>query len=78
MDISASAITFEFRSDTVVDAMAIIKLIQSEHEDGMYRMNGATGLRFTAHEEMELAVRLDRVSELLGYFAKNTSPQIRY
>ncbi|MDO4449390.1 MAG: transcription-repair coupling factor [Moraxella sp.] len=78
MDISASAMTFEFRSDTVVDAMAIIRLIQSEHKEGVYRMNGATGLKFTAYEEMELSVRLDRTLELLSYFAKNVSSQVEH
>lgn len=71
MDAAQSTISIEFRPDTPVDGLAIIKLIQSN--DG-YRMNGATAIRYTSQQPMDVQDRIDKVNELLLYFesAKTT------
>ncbi|WP_434353661.1 transcription-repair coupling factor [Psychrobacter sp. HD31] len=71
IDASDSAITFEFAPDTPVDAITIIKLIQSKPNE--YRMNGATGIRYTATKEAVLEdakKRIEKVKALLVYFGK--------
>ena len=65
IDAAEHTITIEFRPDTPVDALAIIKLIQS---GGDYRMQGATGIRFNAKTAMKTQERIDKVNELLLYF----------
>ena len=65
IDAAEHTITIEFRPDTPVDALAIIKLIQS---GGDYRMQGATGIRFNAKTAMQTQERIDKVNELLLYF----------
>lgn len=68
IDAASHSISMEFKADTPVDGLAIIKLIQSH--DG-YRMQGATMLKFIAKTEMDVQVRLDKVAELLLYFEQN-------
>ncbi len=75
IDATAHAISFEFKADTRVDGLAIIKLIQSG--DG-YRMQGATVLRYAptinsknATDGMDVQMRLDKIAELLSYFEAN-------
>ncbi len=65
MDATERHITVEFRPDTPVDGLAIIKLIQSG--DG-YRMQGATAIRYTAKVAMDTQMRIDKLGELLLYF----------
>ena len=65
MDITEQQLTVEFRADTPVDGLAIIKLIQSG--DG-YRMQGATAIRYTAKAAMDTQMRIDKLGELLLYF----------
>lgn len=65
IDATQSTINIEFRADTPIDGLAIIKLIQSN--DG-YRMNGATAIRYTSQELMDTQARIDKVNELLLYF----------
>ena len=71
IDAAQSTISIEFRPDTPVDGLAIIKLIQSN--DG-YRMNGTTAIRYTSQQPMDVQDRIDKVNELLLYFesAKTT------
>ena len=65
IDATQTTISIEFRADTPIDGLAIIKLIQSN--DG-YRMNGATAIRYTSQELMDTQARIDKVNELLLYF----------
>ncbi|WFF37710.1 transcription-repair coupling factor [Moraxella nasibovis] len=65
IDVTAHALSLEFKPDTSVDGLAIIKLIQSD--DG-YRMNGATGLKYTFKNEKDVAGWVNAVFELLNYF----------
>lgn len=65
IDAAQSTISIEFRPDTPVDGLAIIKLIQSN--DG-YRMNGTTAIRYTSQQPMDVQDRIDKVNELLLYF----------
>ncbi|WP_049235996.1 transcription-repair coupling factor [Moraxella canis] len=65
IDAAQNTISIEFRPDTPVDGLAIIKLIQSN--DG-YRMNGATAIRYTSQQPMDVQDRIDKVNELLLYF----------
>lgn len=65
IDATQTTINIEFRADTPIDGLAIIKLIQSN--DG-YRMNGATAIRYTSQELMDTQARIDKVNELLLYF----------
>lgn len=66
IDVTAHGIGIEFKADTPVDGLAIIKLIQS---DDSYRMNGATGLKYTFKDEKDVTERVNVVFELLRYFA---------
>ena len=70
IDVSETAMILEFKPDTPVDAMAIIKLVQSQ--DG-YRMNGATGLKRTFTAVMGLKERIGAVSDLLKDLAKQSN-----
>ncbi|OOR90116.1 transcription-repair coupling factor [Moraxella caviae] len=74
IDAAAHGISFEFKPDTPVDGMAIIRLIQSgDDKHGSYRMNGATGLKFISKAEMDVQARLDKCSELLHYFGNSVN-----
>lgn len=67
IDANSNSMTLEFAPDTPVDALAIIKLIQSNGQH--YRMNGASGIRY--HDPDKLATAQQRVTvvqELLYYF----------
>ncbi|OPH38600.1 transcription-repair coupling factor [Moraxella equi] len=64
IDVTAHGLSMEFKADTPVDGLAIIKLIQSN--DG-YRMNGATGLKYTFRDEKDVVGRTNAVFELLKY-----------
>ena len=68
IDVSACQMSMEFKPDTPVDGMAVIKLVQSN--DG-YRMNGATGLKRT-FKEKSVIERIEMVMELLDYLTKHT------
>lgn len=68
IDVSACQMSMEFKPDTPVDGMAVIKLVQSN--DG-YRMNGATGLK-RIFKEKSVIERIEMVMELLDYLAKHT------
>lgn len=65
IDATAAAITIDFKPDAPIDGMAIIQLMQNRSG---YRMQGATRLRYQADGEMNAALRLDKISELLDYF----------
>ncbi|WP_352338158.1 transcription-repair coupling factor [Psychrobacter sp. 16-MNA-CIBAN-0192] len=70
IDASSSSMTLEFAPDTPVDALAIIKLIQSDSQ--RYRMNGASGIRYSDADKLETAQqRVKTVEELLHYFSKH-------
>ncbi len=72
IDANDNAVTLEFSSDTPVDAITIIKLIQSKPNE--YRMNGATGIRYKPIKEAVLenaTQRIEKVKELLEYFEKS-------
>ena len=67
IDANSSALSLEFAPDTPVDALAIIKLIQSDGQH--YRMNGASGIRYSHPEKLETAQqRVNVIQELLQYF----------
>lgn len=72
IDVTALAITLEFSADTPVDAGTIIALIQS---DTHYRMNGATGIKYTFKSPKEVSERFDAVLELLAYFKAQTNTE---
>lgn len=69
IDATDRVITILFRPDTLVDGLAIIKLIQSG--DG-YRMLGETTIRHQSPLVMDTQARLDKIHELLLYFEANT------
>ncbi len=67
IDASTNSVTLEFAPDTPVDALAIIKLIQSDAK--RYRMNGASGIRYSDADKLATAQqRVTMVQELLAYF----------
>ncbi len=70
IDANSSSMTLEFAPDTPVDALAIIKLIQTDGQ--RYRMNGASGIRY--QDSNKLATPQQRVTviqELLRYFSEH-------
>ena len=70
IDANSTNVTLEFAPDTPVDALAIIKLIQSDSK--RYRMNGASGIRYSDADKLESAQqRVNAIQELLQYFAKH-------
>ncbi len=72
IDASSNSVTLEFAPDTPVDALAIIKLIQSNGQ--RYRMNGASGIRFSDADKLATAQqRVTVVQELLSYFDEHTA-----
>lgn len=68
IDVSAKEASFEFKANTPIDGLAIIKLIQSG--DG-YRMTGSTSLKYSFKHDKDVAGRTNAVFELLHYFGKN-------
>ncbi|WP_201558843.1 transcription-repair coupling factor [Psychrobacter sp. 72-O-c] len=70
LDANSKSVTLEFAPDTPVDALAIIKLIQSNGQN--YRMNGASGIRYSNPDKLETAPqRVEMVQELLRYFSEH-------
>ncbi len=70
IDASSNSVTLEFAPDTPVDALAIIKLIQSDGQ--RYRMNGASGIRYSYPEKLVTAEqRVTAVQDLLRYFSQH-------
>ncbi len=75
IDASSNSVTLEFAPDTPVDALAIIKLIQSDGQ--RYRMNGASGIRFSDADKLATAQqRVTVVQELLSYFDEHTAAEM--
>ncbi|MGO1375030.1 transcription-repair coupling factor [Psychrobacter sp. AOP7-D1-15] len=70
IDANSSSMTLEFAPDTPVDALAIIKLIQTDGQ--RYRMNGASGIRYQNADKLETPQqRVTMVQELLRYFSEH-------
>lgn len=70
IDANSKSIILEFAPDTPVDALAIIKLIQSNGQH--YRMNGASGIRYSNPDKLETAPqRVEMMQELLRYFSEH-------
>ena len=70
IDAGTSSMTLEFAPDTPIDALAIIKLIQSDGQ--RYRMNGASGIRYSDADKLVTAQqRVTAVQELLHYFSQH-------
>ena len=70
IDANGSSMTLEFAPDTPVDALAIIKLIQTDGQ--RYRMNGASGIRYQNADKLETPQqRVTVIQELLRYFSKH-------
>jgi len=70
IDANSSSVSLEFAPDTPVDALAIIKLIQSNGQK--YRMNGASGIRYNDADKLESSEqRVKAVQELLKYFSEH-------
>lgn len=75
IDANSKSITLEFAPDTPVDALAIIKLIQSNGQH--YRMNGASGIRYSNPDKLETAPqRVEMVQELLRYFSEHRVAEV--
>ena len=75
IDASSNSVTLEFAPDTPVDALAIIKLIQSDAK--RYRMNGASGIRFSDADKLATAQqRVTMVQELLNYFHEHIAVEM--
>lgn len=68
IDVTTHGFSMEFKADTPVDGLTIIKLIQSD--DG-YRMNGATGLKYTFKNQKDVVGRTNTVFELLKYLHRH-------
>lgn len=68
IDLTAQGFSLEFRADTPIDGMAIIKLVQSYEG---YRMSGATTLKHVFKQPKDVAERVEAVCELLDYFHQN-------
>ncbi|MFZ2553058.1 transcription-repair coupling factor [Psychrobacter urativorans] len=67
IDANSNSMTLEFAPDTPVDALAIIKLIQNDGQ--RYRMNGASGIRYSDSAKLATAQqRVTAVQDLLRYF----------
>ncbi|WP_230660114.1 transcription-repair coupling factor [Psychrobacter sp. I-STPA10] len=75
IDASSSHVTMEFAPDTPVDALAIIKLIQSDAQ--RYRMNGASGIRYSDADKLDTPQkRIETVSDLLTHFAQHVVTEV--
>jgi transcription-repair coupling factor (superfamily II helicase) len=74
IDANSSSVSLEFAPDTPVDALAIIKLIQSNGQK--YRMNGASGIRYSDADKLESAEqRVKAVEKLLKYFSEHMTAE---
>lgn len=74
IDATANSVVLEFAPDTPVEALAIIQLIQSDGD--RYRMNGASGIRYTNPDKLQTPQqRIEVVRELLNHFSKHVSQQ---
>ncbi|WP_296405161.1 transcription-repair coupling factor [Psychrobacter sp.] len=72
IDATSNSVVLEFAPDTPVEALAIIQLIQSD--GNRYRMNGASGIRYTNPDKLQTPQqRVDVVRELLNHFSKYVS-----
>ena len=70
IDANSNSMTLEFAPDTPVDALAIIKLIQSNGQ--RYRMNGASGIRYQDADKLATPQqRVTAIQELLRYFSEH-------
>lgn len=70
IDANSNSMTLEFAPDTPVDALAIIKLIQSNGQ--RYRMNGASGIRYQDTDKLATPQqRVTAIQELLRYFSEH-------
>ena len=70
IDANSNSMTLEFAPDTPVDALAIIKLIQSNGQ--RYRMNGASGIRYQDSDKLATPQqRVTVIQELLRYFSEH-------
>ncbi|MGO2018590.1 transcription-repair coupling factor [Psychrobacter sp.] len=70
IDANSNSMTLEFAPDTPVDALAIIKLIQTDGQQ--YRMNGASGIRYQHADKLETPQqRVTVIQELLRYFSEH-------
>ncbi|MGO3898461.1 MAG: TRCF domain-containing protein, partial [Psychrobacter sp.] len=70
IDANSNSMTLEFAPDTPVDALAIIKLIQTDGQ--RYRMNGASGIRYQHADKLETPQqRVTVIQELLRYFSEH-------
>jgi len=70
IDANGNSLTLEFAPDTPVDALAIIKLIQTDGK--CYRMNGASGIRYQNADKLETPQqRVTVIQELLRYFSEH-------
>ena len=70
IDANSNSMTLEFAPDTPVDALAIIKLIQSDGQH--YRMNGASGIRYQHSEKLATPQqRVSVIQDLLRYFSEH-------
>ncbi len=70
IDANSNSMTLEFAPDTPVDALAIIKLIQSNGQ--RYRMNGASGIRYQDADKLATPQqRVSAIQELLRYFSEH-------
>lgn len=68
IDANTHHLLIEFKPDTIVDGLAIIQLIQ---KNCGYRLHQATNLKYTQTQAMSVQERLEKISELLGYFEAN-------
>jgi len=74
IDANSSSVSLEFAPDTPVDALAIIKLIQSNGQK--YRMNGASGIRYSDADKLKSAEqRVKAVEKLLKYFSEHMTAE---
>ncbi len=75
IDASTSSVTLEFAPDTPVEALSIIKLIQSDARH--FKMNGASAIRFSDAAKLTTAqARVDTVTELLNYFHEHITETV--
>ena len=72
IDATTNSVVLEFAPDTPVEALAIIQLIQSD--GNRYRMNGASGIRYTNPDKLKTPQqRVEVVRELLNHFSKHVA-----
>ncbi|MGP5119391.1 transcription-repair coupling factor [Psychrobacter alimentarius] len=70
IDANSNSMTLEFAPDTPVEALAIIKLIQTDGQ--RYRMNGASGIRYQDADKLATPQqRVTVIQDLLRYFSEH-------